>query len=105
MNTPAPDHDDRRVRRTWWIAGGGSLGLGLPLALAVGALGGEARAAMAVLLLIGALSCGVGALYAIGSAVVDDLRGRPSSRRRPIAAGILFVLAAVLMAMVAGIGG
>lgn len=105
MTAPEPDHDDRRVRRTWWIAGGGSLGVGLALALLVGALGGEPRAGMAVLLLVSALSCGVGALYGIGTAVADDLRGRPTSRRRPIAAGVLFLLAAVLMAMVAGVGG
>lgn len=97
--------DHRRAQRAWRIAGLGSLVIGTGLALAVGLLGGTGQAGMAVFLLFAAASCTVGALYATVTLVADDLRGRSTSRRRPIAALVLFVLAALLMAMVAGIGG
>jgi predicted lipid-binding transport protein (Tim44 family) len=95
---------DPRVRRTWAIAGGG-LAAGVALALVSALLGGSGRVGMAVLLLVTALGSAVAALYGLVTAVVDDLRHRPVARARPVAAVGLFVVAAMLMAMVAGIGG
>lgn len=98
------DPDATRTRRAWRIAGIGA-GAGIAVALLTGVLGASGRVGLVVLLLCCALACGLGALYAIVTVVVDDLRGEPTSRRRPVAAAVLFALAAVLMAMVAGAGG
>lgn len=101
--TPA-DVDERRARRTWRIAGGGAV-LAVALALLTGVAGGEGRAGLVVFLLVTATGCGAAAAYGGGTALIDDLKGRHVSRRRPIAAATLFLLAAMLMAMIAGAGG
>lgn len=106
---PTPSGGDQRPRdpkatRTWRIAAVGA-GIGVLLAATSGLLGADGRVGMVVLLLVTALGCGVAALYGGLTAVIDDLKGRPVQRRRPIAAGALFLVAAMLMAMVAGAGG
>lgn len=108
-NGPDPDgapdgHDRARIRTTWRIAGAGAL-LGLGLALLSGLLGGTGQAGMAIMLLVASLSTAVAALYAVVTLLVDELQHRQTTRRRAFVAGGLFVLTAVLMAMVAGIGG
>lgn len=95
---------DPKVRRTWAIAGWGLLA-GLALAALSGVLGAGGRVGMALLLLVTALACGLAALYGGLTAVIDDLKQRPVARARPISAGVLFLLSAMLMAMVAGTGG
>lgn len=95
---------DPRVRRTWRIAGAGAL-VGVALAVLSGILGADGRVGFVILFLIAALSAALGALYAGLTAVVDDLKGRPVARARVGSAVGLFVLAAVLMAVVAGAGG
>jgi hypothetical protein len=102
--TTDPQAADPKVRRTWGIAGSGAVA-GLGLALVSGALGGSGRVGLVIFLLITAAASGLAALYAILTAVIDDLKQRPVSRRRPIAAITLFVVAALLMAMVAAAGG
>lgn len=94
---------DAHARRAWWIAALGSALLGGGLAALVAASGGTGRAGLAWLLLGGAVSCAVGALYAVVTAVLDRLRDRPVGRARAVAAAALFVLGAVLPAMVVGL--
>jgi uncharacterized protein (DUF849 family) len=98
------DPRDPRVRRTWRIAGVGAL-VGVGLAALSGVLGGDGRVGFVILFLVTSLATGVAALYAGVTAVVDDLKGRPVARARVVAAVGLFVLTALLMALVAGAGG
>lgn len=96
--------DDRaRIRTTRRIVGWSAV-LGAVLAAVSGLLGGSGRAGLAILLLVSAAGCGVGALHATATLLVDDLRHRRPSRRRAWLAGGLFAAAAFLMAMVAGTG-
>jgi hypothetical protein len=91
----------RRIRR---IAGGG-IAVGLLLSLGAGAAGATGRAGVAILLLLSAAGCAAAATYGVLTAVVDDLRDRPVSRRRLLWVVTMFVAAAALMAMTAGVGG
>lgn len=100
---PAPPGDPR-VGRTWRIAAWGA-GLGVVLAVVSGLLGADGRVGFVILFLVAALAAALAALHAGLTAVIDDLRGRPVSRARVASAGGLFLLAAVLMALVAGAGG
>lgn len=109
----ASDHDGpgdgtdvarRRTRRAWRIAGGGGV-LGVLLALLVGALGATGEDGLRVALLVTSLGTAVGGLYATVTLLIDDLRKRPVGRGRVVAAGVLFFMTALLMAMVAGTGG
>ncbi|MDX1657324.1 MAG: hypothetical protein R3343_00750 [Nitriliruptorales bacterium] len=106
MTTPEPEeeHGRRRTRRAWRIAGGTALG-GLVLALALGVLGASGANALRVALLVSALGTAVGGMYATATLLVDDVKKRPVGRGRAVAAVTLFVLTALLMAMVAGSGG
>lgn len=91
----------RRIRR---IAGSGIL-LGVVLALAAGGAGATGQAGAAIMLLLSAAGCAVAATYGVLTALVDDLRGRAVSRRRLLWIVLMFVGAAGLMAMTAGVGG
>ena len=96
---------DPKVRRTWLIAGLGTLVVGGGLAAAT-AIGGHSGAAgLASLLLGGSFACAVGSLYGLSTAGIDAVRDRPVGRRRLIAAGALAVIATFAMAAVAGMGG
>lgn len=96
--------DRRRTRLAWTIAAVGSA-LGLVIAVVTGAFGASGRAGLATFLLVSAAAAALGALYATVTLLIDDLRGRRVTRRRPIAAFALFAAAAMLMAMVVGVGG
>ena len=98
------EHDRERVRATLRIAAAGAV-LALGLALLVGLLGGSGPVGLAVLLLVTATACSIAALHAVGTLLYDDLKDRGPARRRALLAGGLFAVAALLMAMVAGIGG
>ncbi|MBW3619777.1 MAG: hypothetical protein KY461_05990 [Actinobacteria bacterium] len=100
---PAGERDPR-VRRTWRIAGLGTLA-GAGLAVLSGVLGADGRVGFVILFLVTALGAALAALYAGLTAVIDDLKGRRVARARVVSAGGLFVLAALLMAVVAGAGG
>lgn len=103
--TAAEPLDRRRNRTTRRIALIGSFGVGTAAAATVGILGGSGRAAMAVLLLVASASTATSALHAVGALVLDEFRGHdPAGGRAGLAIG-LFVLAAFLMAMLAGVGG
>lgn len=104
MTGPGAQVDDPRVRRTWRIAGVGVL-VGVALAALSGVLGADGRVGFVILFLVAALSAGVAALYAGLTAVVDDLKGRHVARARVGSAVGLFLLGAILMALVAGAGG
>ena len=95
---------DPRVRRTWRIAGLGTLG-GVALAVLSGILGADGRVGFVILFLVTALAAALAALYAGLTAVIDDLKGRRVARARVVSAVGLFVLAALLMAVGAGAGG
>lgn len=95
---------DPKVRRTWAIAGWGFVA-GIVVTALAALLGAGGRIGMALLLLVTALACGLAALYGGLTAVIDDLKHRHVARARPIAAGALFLLSAMLMAMVAAAGG
>lgn len=99
-----PEDDRRRTRVTLRIAWVGTL-VGVVLALLVGVLGGSGPLGLAVVLLVSAVACSLAALHAVATLVYDDLKDRHPARRRAVLAVGLFTLAAVLMAMVAGVGG
>ena len=96
---------DPRTRRTWWVAGVGGGGLAVLLAAGVAAGGASGRAGFAAFLLGLAFGSSVAALYALGTAAADVLRGRPVGNSRLWTGGVLFVAAFLLTIMVAGIGG
>lgn len=100
-----PSLVDRRQRVTRRIVIWGTLGAGGGLAVVTGLLGATGRGSLAILLLVSAASLAVAALYAVATLALDDLRGEPTPRRRVVTALGLFLGAAALMAMVAGIGG
>lgn len=114
MTAPTPDDDRRDVvdqpardpwlRRVGIVVGGGVAGA-VVIAFAAGSLGASGTTVAAVLLLLLALTCGGAALLALGTALVDELRGRPVSRGRIVVGIVLFFAGAALMAMVAGVGG
>ncbi len=79
--------------------------LGMVLAGVGAALGADGRVGFVVVVLVTAAGCGLGATYALLTAVIDDLRSRPVARSRPVSGVALFLAAAVLMALVAGAGG
>lgn len=114
--TPTPDddlttgdvHAERnaaRLRRTRRIAGVGTFGLGTLCALVIGFAGADGRAGMAFFLLVAAASCALAAVYGMLTAVVDDLRGVRVARSRLFWTLGLFLLGAMLPAMVVGLGG
>ena len=88
---------DVHARRTWRIAGFGTLGLGVATAVLAYAVGLSGDAGAAFFLLSAVFACAVGALYAIVTAVVDHAKGRPVSRGRAVAAGVLTLASIVLL--------
>lgn len=74
-------------------------------AVAVGVGGGTGTAGAAVLLLVLSLTLAIGAMTALVTALADEYRDRPVSRRRIVVGIVLFVAAAAFMAMTAGVGG
>lgn len=100
----ASDHDRRRMRVTLRIAWIAAL-VAVALALLVGALGAGGRTGMAVFLLVTATGSSLAALHGIGTLLYDDLKGRRPARRRAALAAGLFAAAALMMAMMTGVGG
>lgn len=98
------DVDAHRRRRMRQIVLGGS-GTGIVVFLLAGLGGADGRDGLAILLLLTAATCAVAAVYGGVTLLVDDLRSVAISGRRILATVGLFALAALLMAMVAGIGG
>jgi hypothetical protein len=79
--------------------------LGVLLAVASGLAGGEGRVGLAILLLVTAASTALAASYASVTLLLDQVKGRRTTGRRALLAGGLFLLTAMLMAMLAGAGG
>lgn len=106
--TPPPDEvaavNAARIRRQRRIAGIGAA-VALALALLAGGLGGSGQVGAAIFLLVTAVSCAGAATYGVFTALRDDLRRVRVSRARIGWTAGLFVLTALLMAMVAGVGG
>lgn len=96
------DRARRRVTRRLLLVG---TAVALVAALAIGLAGASGRAGFAVFSLVLALTTAVAGLWATATLLYDDLKKRRPSRRRAIGAVGLFVATAVLMAVVAGVGG
>ncbi|HKJ56044.1 MAG TPA: hypothetical protein VJ978_08655 [Nitriliruptoraceae bacterium] len=75
------------------------LGVGVAAALAAGATGASGQVGAVLILLVLSLAAGVGALLALVTSAVDEFRGRDVTSRRPVLGIVLFVAAAMLMAM------
>lgn len=107
MTPPQADvpHRDLPTHRAWWIAGFGTVLVGGGLTVLVAAQGSGGRAGLATMLLGAAISCAVGALYAVITAVVDTLRQQPVPGTRIATAVTLFVLGAALPGMLVAVGG
>jgi hypothetical protein len=99
----APDDAARRRRIVQILLAG--LAVATLLTVGVGLAGADGRAGAAVWMLVMAATSGVGALYGVVTALVDDLKDRQVSRARIAWMVGLFFAAAALMAMVAGVGG
>ena len=97
------DVDRARLRRTWRIAGWGAT-LGVALGLLAGVLGASGRAGMAILLLVAALGCALGAGYGTLTMIVDEWREQFVSRRRILGVAGLAALTVVLMFMALAAG-
>lgn len=98
----ANDVARRRVTRRVLLSG---LLLGVLAALGSGLAGASGRFGFALLMLVLALTTAVAGLWATATLLYDDLKKREPSRRRALGAFGLFVATAVLMAVVAGVGG
>lgn len=98
----ANDVARRRVTRRVLVSG---LVLGVLAALGSGLAGASGRFGFALLMLVLALTTAVAGLWATATLLYDDLKKREPSRRRALGAFGLFVATAVLMAVVAGVGG
>ena len=106
-DVPAEDvaDTDRLRRRTIRRIVGIGMGVAALLAVLTGVAGATGRAGAAIFLLVSAASCAIGATYGVLTAVRDDLRDVPVSRRRIGWVVGLFFAGAALMAMTAGVGG
>lgn len=96
---------DRRRRRTLLRIVLVGVGIAVGLGLLAGVAGASGTAGAAIVLLLSAATCAVAAAWGVVAAVLDDLRDEHVSRGRIGWVVGLFVAAAALMAMTAGIGG
>lgn len=99
------DRGRDRTRLAWQVAGIGTVVAGGGLAALAASVGGGGRAGFRFFLLGALLACSLGALIAVGSAVIDSVRGRPVGRDRIVAAVVLGLLTLLLPPMLVGIGG
>ncbi len=95
---------DPRLRGLAVFLGVG-FGIAVLAAAGLGLAGADGRAGAAGLLLVLSLVVAGGAVWALGTAVVDEYRERPVGRARVVVGIVLFIAAAALMAMTAGVGG
>ncbi len=80
----------------------GGVGLGLIGAVATGALGVPGGVGVLVVVLGTAFGLSLAAVFWLVSALIDELRGRPVSRRRPLWGLAAFVTAIVLLIALVG---
>lgn len=100
---PLPlDHRRRRTLLRIVLVG---VGVAVALGLLAGVAGASGAAGAAIVLLLSSATCAVAAAWGVVAAVIDDLRDEHVSRGRIVWVVVLFVVAAALMAMTAGIGG
>lgn len=104
-NAGGPDQAShgRRPRDPWIVRAGVTvavgIGVGVLAAVGVGLAGASGQWGAIVVLLIVSLAAALGALMALVSAVVDEVRGGDVGWRRPVMGIALFVVAAMLMSM------
>lgn len=114
-DTDAGDRDDAQTRAgrgppdPWIVRAGVTLavgvGIGILAAIGVGLAGASGRVGAVVVLLIVSLATALAALMALLSSVVEELRGADVAWRRPVMGIMLFVVAAMLMAMTVAAAG
>jgi hypothetical protein len=97
-------HLDRRRRQTWRLLGVGMV-LAAVAAAVTGLVGLPGQVGAVGFLLVAALACVVTAVFALMTAMVDDLRDRGVGRHRPVLAGVLMLVAFVLIGMVMNVAG
>jgi hypothetical protein len=102
--SPRSAHLDRRRRQTWRLFGVG-MALAAVAALATGLFGLPGLVGAVGFLLLTALACVVTAVFALVTAMTDDLRDRGVGRHRPVLAAVLMLVAFVLIGMVMGVAG
>jgi hypothetical protein len=108
--SPPPDESATVPGRDRWMVRAGitvavGLGLGVVAAAGLGIAGASGQAGAVALLLVLSLGAAGGALLALVSAVVDEFRGRDVTWRRPVLGVVLFLAAALLMAMTVAAAG
>jgi len=113
VNEPPPDrpssagevtHSDPEAGLLRWarrLALGG-FGLGVTGAVIVGVLGVPGGVGVLVVVLGSAFGLSLAAVLLLVSALIDELRGRPVSRRRPLRGLGAFVAAIVLLIALVG---
>lgn len=95
------DPDPTALRRARWLLLAG-VGLGLAGAVATGLLGASGDVGLLLVLVGTAFGSALSAVWLLGSALVDEFRGRPVSRRRPLWGGIAFATAGLTMITLLG---
>ncbi len=75
----------------------------LVLAFVAGGLGADGRAGLVLLLLLLAIVFGVAGVWIGVGLLVDEFRGAPTSRRRGLLVGVMFVATLVCMTAVSGV--
>ncbi len=104
---PEPDPDpahDPWLRRVAVVMGVG-LGVGILAAVGVGIAGASGQVGAVIILLVLSLAAGTSAVLALVTAAIEEFRGGNVSWRRPVLGIVLFVAAAMLMAMTVAAAG
>jgi hypothetical protein len=101
----SPDAHDRRRLRTARLLALGGAGLGVLGAAGVGLAGATGAFGLVALLLGVLVGCVVAAAHLAGFALVDEIKKRPVTTRRPIEALVFFLAALFLMLLVMGAAG
>lgn len=96
---------DQRRRRTLLRIVLVGVAVAVGLGVLAGVAGASGAAGAAIVMLLSSATCAVAAAWGVVAAVLDDLRDEHVSRGRIVWVVALFVAAAALMAMTAGIGG
>lgn len=107
-HAPSSDalHDtahDPRLRTVGVVLGVG-FGLSVVLAFGAGLLGASGAVSAVVLLVLLGTTFAVASLLALGTAVVDEYRGRPVGRARIVVGVVSFVATIAVMAMAGAAG-
>lgn len=95
---------DPWLRRVAVVMGVG-LGVGILAAVGAGLAGATGRVGAVIILLVLSLAAGTSAVMALVTSAIEEFRGGDVSWRRPVLGIVLFVAAAMLMAMTVAAAG